>query len=231
MGLVTMDLLNRLWKNGFMPKVTKLGTDLENEVRKLQTTLAAKFDASKIANNLLTTAAGYALDARQGKVLQDQVSSLDTGLKNIPTYYIACDELQTGNVMRKYVSLRDSRGNSAGQVEIPYNTWRGIQDNLTSTSTTQSLSAYQGKRLYDNRVVVTEEEFTTDENGNFMIWSSHLISAWLYPYDTYWSNYFLWRAGDHYFHLADSHTLEKVPNKKIKIRYAVVYNGWSGLQG
>ena len=29
------------------------------------------------------------------------------------------------------------------------NTWRGIQNNLTSTSTTDSLSAYQGKLLND----------------------------------------------------------------------------------
>ena len=32
------------------------------------------------------------------------------------------------------------------------NTWRGIQNNLTSTSTTDSLSAYQGKVLNDNKV-------------------------------------------------------------------------------
>jgi hypothetical protein len=31
------------------------------------------------------------------------------------------------------------------------NTWRGIQNNLTSTSTTDSLSAYQGKLLNDNK--------------------------------------------------------------------------------
>lgn len=42
---------------------------------------------------------------------------------------------------------------STKTVKIPAsdntNTWRGIQDNLTSTSTTDSLSAYQGKLLYD----------------------------------------------------------------------------------
>ena len=32
------------------------------------------------------------------------------------------------------------------------NTWRGIQNNLTSTSTTDSLSAYQGKLLNDNKM-------------------------------------------------------------------------------
>lgn len=36
-----------------------------------------------IANNLTTTAAGYALDARQGKVLQDEVNQINSNLPNI----------------------------------------------------------------------------------------------------------------------------------------------------
>ena len=42
---------------------------------------------------------------------------------------------------------------SAGSITIKSaNTWRGIQNNLTSTSTADSLSAYQGKLLNDNKV-------------------------------------------------------------------------------
>lgn len=37
--------------------------------------------------------------------------------------------------------------NLSNKPTIPTNTWRGIQNNLTSTSTTESLSAYQGKLL------------------------------------------------------------------------------------
>jgi len=33
-----------------------------------------------VANNLLTTVAGYVLDARQGKILQDQIDQLNTGM-------------------------------------------------------------------------------------------------------------------------------------------------------
>lgn len=40
-----------------------------------------------------------------------------------------------------------------GTWQTPPNTWRGIQNNLTSTSTTDSLSAYQGKLLNDNKQV------------------------------------------------------------------------------
>lgn len=35
-----------------------------------------------VANNLTTTAAGYLLDARQGKALDDKISKLNTDLKN-----------------------------------------------------------------------------------------------------------------------------------------------------
>lgn len=52
---------------------------------------------------------------------------------------------------------------------IPTNTWRGIQNNLTSTSTTESLSAYQGKLLnekFDNYLPLTGGTITA---GNTLI--------------------------------------------------------------
>ena len=53
------------------------------------------------------------------------------------------------------------------------NTWRGIQDNLTSTSTTESLSAKQGKNLktsVDNKIIKNSSSTapTTQDNGS--IW-------------------------------------------------------------
>lgn len=53
--------------------------------------------------------------------------------------------------------LRQLNGNTAqymrgdGTWQTPPNTWRGIQNNLTSTSTTDSLSAAQGKILNDTK--------------------------------------------------------------------------------
>ena len=41
------------------------------------------------------------------------------------------------------------RGDGTWQTPTSTNTWRGIQNNLTSTSTQDSLSAYQGKVLKD----------------------------------------------------------------------------------
>ena len=57
--------------------------------------------------------------------------------------------------------------------QTPLNTWRGIQDNLTSTSTTESLSAKQGKNLktsVDNKIIKNSSSTapTTQDNGS--IW-------------------------------------------------------------
>lgn len=68
MRLVTTNLLNRFWGNGVKPIMAALGNKLE---------------ASRIVNNLLTTVAGYALDARQGKVLHDKNVELENALNEI----------------------------------------------------------------------------------------------------------------------------------------------------
>lgn len=41
----------------------------------LTSTVDAKLDTSHVVNNLTTTASGYALDARQGKVLHDNIEN------------------------------------------------------------------------------------------------------------------------------------------------------------
>lgn len=42
--------------------------------------ILAKMRAAIIVNNCTTTVAGYALDARQGKIIQDEVSELNTNI-------------------------------------------------------------------------------------------------------------------------------------------------------
>lgn len=51
------------------------------------------------------------------------------------------------------------------------NTWRGVQNNLTSTATDQSLSAYQGKVLHDmiHRVIVQSSEPTISTNDEWLL--------------------------------------------------------------
>lgn len=51
------------------------------KIAKAVSSVFEKLDKSKVANNLTTNVAGYALDARQGKALQDQITSLNGSLK------------------------------------------------------------------------------------------------------------------------------------------------------
>ena len=72
MKVITTNRLNRFWKNGVLP---------------IKTALANKLNTANVVNNLLTTAAGYALDARQGKALDDKITALNGKLlqaKNDP---------------------------------------------------------------------------------------------------------------------------------------------------
>ena len=62
MKVITTNLLNRFWKNGVLP---------------IKTTLSSKLDKSNVMNNLLTTQSGFALDARQGKTLNDKITQLN----------------------------------------------------------------------------------------------------------------------------------------------------------
>ena len=62
MKVITTNRLNRFWKNGVKP---------------IKDALANKLNTANVVNNLLTTAAGYALDARQGKALDDQITALN----------------------------------------------------------------------------------------------------------------------------------------------------------
>ena len=60
-----------------------------------------------------------------------------------------------------------------GTWAIPNNTWRGIQDNLTSTSTDQSLSANQGKVL---KGLVDGKVNNTEDGANGLL--SKLTNSW-----------------------------------------------------
>jgi hypothetical protein len=66
-------------------KMDKGIDDCDNAIEDLY---SVKFDKASIANNLITTASGLALDARQGKVLQDQITAQNDNLalKILPTY-------------------------------------------------------------------------------------------------------------------------------------------------
>jgi hypothetical protein len=77
---------------------TTLTMDQVNNVIKLADTLKDKingaFPAANLINNLTTTEAGFGLDARQGKALNDKITEIN-GSKKIPSFGI--ENIFTGN--------------------------------------------------------------------------------------------------------------------------------------
>lgn len=76
--------------------------------------------------------------------------------------------LETANGLLRQLSGNTAqymRGDGTWQIPPDTNTWRGIQNNLNSTSTTDSLSAAQGKILNDtkqkNIIIATKLENIT----------------------------------------------------------------------
>lgn len=65
-----------------VPAIGDVGSTLFGKISKwfsdMSALVAAKLNAANVVNNLTTTASGYALDARQGKALDDKISGLIT---------------------------------------------------------------------------------------------------------------------------------------------------------
>lgn len=90
---------------------TTLTMDQVNNVIKLADTLKDKingaFPAANLINNLTTTEAGFGLDARQGKALDDKITEINGSLngKKVPT--IGIENIFTGN---PFAVIADSGG-------------------------------------------------------------------------------------------------------------------------
>lgn len=90
---------------------TTLTMDQVNNVIKLADTLKDKingaFPAANLINNLTTTEAGFGLDARQGKALDDKITEINGSLnsKKIPSFGI--ENIFTGN---PFAVIADSGG-------------------------------------------------------------------------------------------------------------------------
>ena len=64
------------------------GTTLEQKVTSLNSLISKKLNSANVVNNLTTTNSGYALDARQGKALNDSITSLNSALENVESGYL-----------------------------------------------------------------------------------------------------------------------------------------------
>lgn len=97
MKVITTNRLNRFWKNGVLP---------------IKNSLANKLNTSSVVNNLLTTVAGYALDARQGKALDDKITALNGKLgytANVTTVTLNGWTVQYQNAGAGYIYVHLTR--------------------------------------------------------------------------------------------------------------------------
>lgn len=106
----------------------------------------------EIADNLTTTDATKALSANQGKILDDKIKSINTNLENLGAGDMLKSVYDTdGDGIVDNAEKLDGKGldyfASKEELQQVNNAIPGVIDNLNSTSTSDSLSANQGKIL------------------------------------------------------------------------------------
>lgn len=134
------------------------GLSLNSGVVSMAGASTTQIGSVQLNNTLTSTSITQALTAAQGKILNDNISSLSSGKAPTShasaaiTYGVATDSLYghikvtTGNGLSLnsgVLSLNTASTSQAGAVQL--------NNTLTSTSTTQALTAAQGKSLYDNK--------------------------------------------------------------------------------
>ena len=78
--------------DAILNKLTTKTFNIKSESQTIIAALNALGDASKqdVANDLVTTAAGLVLDARQGKALDDKITSLNSSLPTLAEVLVTC---------------------------------------------------------------------------------------------------------------------------------------------
>ena len=88
-------------------EITDKVTEINDRITELNGLLDGKLDVTKIANNLVTTEAGYALDARMGKALSDEVDMKVQMIRyNAVPYIMAIDNI--GSNVKKRITLENN---------------------------------------------------------------------------------------------------------------------------
>ena len=103
---------------------------------------SGKFDKANVVNNLTTTTAGYALDAREGKTLADNVSTLNDALGNKFTVEIATSASQfDGGVTNKKRILLYLQSGSRMLISVDYQ-WIRLQFQVVNENSIQFRAVY-----------------------------------------------------------------------------------------
>ena len=90
--------------------------------KKKWSTLLAKIKSVLLANNLTTTTAGYALDARQGKALKDQVDQLNTKIAKVNYARTIAVSANTQNYISFSITVPDGYEILSANISAQHNT-------------------------------------------------------------------------------------------------------------
>lgn len=71
------------WIGTLSSLTTSVKTSIVAAINSLKSVVDGKLSTANVINNLLTTAAGYALDARQGKALNDKITTANSNISGL----------------------------------------------------------------------------------------------------------------------------------------------------
>lgn len=128
-------------------KANTAASNANEQAERAETALAglgSAITSDKVKNNLTTTDEGYVLDARQGKVLSDRVTTVENDISSPTAVTDPTDKtvLLKGGSGIDYAKLADA-------IIARYNANALINNVTTKTAATGALDAAQGKALSD----------------------------------------------------------------------------------
>lgn len=146
---------------------TTLTMDQVNNVIKLADTLKDKingaFPAANLINNLTTTEAGFGLDARQGKALDDKITEINGSLNNNRNIIWSSPNALTLSVVNRWAASDNFITLQPGKYILGFKAHTTCKSDIyidTSIDTKEYSFLY-----YEKNVNIPVSKITTDETG------------------------------------------------------------------
>lgn len=154
--------------DAILNKLTTKTFDIKSESQTIIAALNALGDASKqdVANNLVTTAAGLVLDARQGKALDDKITTLNSSISNVQYgtlrsgYSGAAIFVRIGRVVIVNATITSSSGVSA-LTDLVTDIPRPAVTNAAILARNNSPAGWANLLLRDNGAIMNVDAIST----------------------------------------------------------------------
>ena len=160
-----------------VPAVGDNGSTLFGKISKwfsdMTALVATKFPTSNVVNNLTTTASGYALDARQGKALNDKVGSLFT------VYDRQVHQNRIDNAGLKEIRYTLPDGKHMSIVYCVFRTAVAIQkDNAIATGFSEALGLFLVNISGNRNDTHAVQHFYLNPNGSLCVYENIPAGVW-----------------------------------------------------